>query len=73
MDRSASVYLDKFYETLRWSMKTWNRQHELVGHKVLILGHGFGWVVGVSNKEPLRIRALVNSRPVNTKNWGLIQ
>jgi len=54
-------------------MKTWNRQHDLIGHQVLVLGHGIGWVVGVSNVDPLRIRVLVGERPVNTKNWGLVQ
>lgn len=55
-------------------MKTWNRQHELVGHQVFVWGGiGKGWVVGVSNKDPLRIRVLVNERPINTKSWGLVR
>jgi len=50
-------------------MRIWNRRHELVGHQVLVLGQGYGWVVGVSFEDPLRIRVLVDSWPVNTRHW----
>lgn len=54
-------------------MRRWNRQHELVGHEVLVYNHGTGWVVGVDNQDPLRIRVLVKEVPVNTREWVLIQ
>ena len=50
-------------------MKTWDREHKLVGHPVLVLGQGAGWVVGVDRKNDRRIRVLINERPVNTTHW----